>query len=52
MSKKAAKTSAEQMIDDNLRKVYQSLADDGVPDKFHELLRALREQDQKKGDGN
>ncbi|MGR3496889.1 NepR family anti-sigma factor [Citreimonas sp.] len=38
-------------INENLRRVYDGLIDDEVPDRFTDLLRKLREQDQKK-DGN
>lgn len=35
-------------INENLRRVYDGLIDDDVPDRFTELLRKLREQDSKK----
>lgn len=34
-------------IDDNLRRVYDDMLDDEVPSRFEELLRKLREQDDK-----
>lgn len=34
-------------IDDNLRRVYDDLLEDDVPDRFEDLLRQLREQDEK-----
>ena len=35
-------------INENLKRVYDGLIDDEVPDRFTELLRKLREQDSKK----
>ncbi|WP_255012835.1 NepR family anti-sigma factor [Roseovarius sp. M141] len=35
-------------IDDNLRRVYDDMLDDSVPDRFQDLLRQLREQDSEK----
>ena len=35
-------------INENLRRVYDGLIDDDVPDRFTDLLRKLREQDSKK----
>lgn len=34
----------EQQIDENLRKVYQNTLEEDVPERFHDLLRKLREQ--------
>ena len=36
-------------IDDNLRRVYDDLIDESVPDRFSTLLEKLREQDAGKG---
>lgn len=45
---KAPNNSAKRdQIDDNLRRVYDDLLEDEVPDRFEDLLRQLREQDQK-----
>lgn len=41
-------TPGNGRIDDNLRKVYDNLVNDDVPDRFEELLRKLREQEGKK----
>ncbi|HEY9038282.1 MAG TPA: NepR family anti-sigma factor [Roseovarius sp.] len=35
-------------IDESLKRVYDDMLDDSVPDRFEELLRRLREQDSKK----
>jgi hypothetical protein len=35
-------------INENLKRVYEDLIDDEIPDRFTELLRQLREQDSKK----
>lgn len=35
-------------IDDNLKRVYDDMLDDTVPDRFEELLRQLREKDRGK----
>jgi hypothetical protein len=34
----------EQQIDENLRKVYEKTLEEDVPERFHDLLRKLREQ--------
>lgn len=34
------------LIDDNLKRVYEEMLDDDVPQRFEDLLRKLREQDQ------
>jgi hypothetical protein len=31
-------------IDDNLRRVYEDMVDDSIPDRFLELLHKLREE--------
>lgn len=47
-SKNAPQVSAQRdQIDDNLKRVYDDMLDDAVPDRFEDLLRKLREQDEK-----
>jgi hypothetical protein len=38
------KKRLDQQIDENLRKVYQQTLEEDVPERFHDLLRKLREQ--------
>ncbi len=38
-------TKQAQVIDDNLKRVYQDMLDEGVPDRFMELLDQLKQQD-------
>ncbi len=35
----------DEQIDENLRKVYRRTLEEEVPERFHDLLRKLREQD-------
>lgn len=48
----ADQTSTEQRrqiqrdIDENLRRTYQAALEQDVPDRFHQLLAALRDKDQ------
>lgn len=39
----------ESFIDENLRRVYDETVEEGIPDKFKDLLQKLKEQDQKGG---
>lgn len=41
-----SKPSVERQIDENLRRVYQQMVEETVPDKFMQLLSRLRDQDQ------
>lgn len=43
-SKRSDKDRGKHAIDDNLRRVYDDMIDDDIPDRFMELLRKLREQ--------
>lgn len=49
MDQKLPKSSLEELIDDNLRKVYRQVEDEKLPDRFLELLEKLKEQDQANG---
>lgn len=50
--KKGEKTPPDRpkrsQIDDNLRRAYDDLLEDDVPDRFEDLLRRLKEQDSRK----
>lgn len=37
------------MIDENLKRVYEEALEEGVPDRFKDLLEALRQQESPKG---
>ena len=39
----------EEVIDENLRRVYQEAMDEGVPDRFKSLLEQLKQQDSGEG---
>jgi len=38
------KNPLDQQIDENLRKVYQRTLEEDVPERFHDLLRKLKDQ--------
>ncbi|MEI4485406.1 NepR family anti-sigma factor [Frigidibacter sp. MR17.14] len=40
-----SRPTVERQIDENLRRVYQQMVDQSVPDKFMSLLQQLRQQD-------
>lgn len=40
------KKKLDQQIDENLRRVYQQTVQEDIPDRFHDLLRKLREKGQ------
>ncbi len=42
------KPTVERQIDENLRRVYQQMVEESVPDKFMQLLQQLKEQDRAK----
>ncbi|MEP5731337.1 MAG: NepR family anti-sigma factor [Sulfitobacter sp.] len=43
------KDDREQSIDENLRKVFDQTLDEGIPDRFRNLLSQLKEQDSGQG---
>lgn len=49
MDQDEPKTSFEDQIEENLRKVYQKTLEEQVPDRFMDLLEKLRQQDEKHG---
>lgn len=46
---KEANDGLRRQIDENLRKVFQAQVEEGVPDRFGELLNRLRAQDSNAG---
>lgn len=46
MSRKPLKQQVEREIDENLRRVYQRMLDQEVPDRFVALLDQLKDQEQ------
>jgi len=38
----------DRQIDENLRRLFHEKLEEGVPERFEQLLRKLREQDRKK----
>jgi hypothetical protein len=49
MDQDGPKTSLEEQIEENLRKVYQKTLEEQVPDRFMDLLEKLRQQDANHG---
>lgn len=43
------KNDRERVIDENLKKVFGETLEEGIPDRFKNLLDQLREQDNSKG---
>ncbi len=39
----------EKAIDENLKKVFDQTLDEGIPDRFKDLLAQLRQQDTEQG---
>ena len=39
----------QSVIDENLRRVYEKTVEEGIPDRFKDLLNQLKEQDNKTG---
>jgi len=48
MSKADDARKGKSVIDETLKSVYQETLDEGIPDRFKELLDALKHQDQSK----
>ncbi|SLN37429.1 hypothetical protein ROJ8625_01710 [Roseivivax jejudonensis] len=46
MAQPRDKTKQAQVIDDNLKRVYQDMLKEDVPDRFLTLLEQLKEQEQ------
>ncbi len=46
MTRRPKKPQAERDIDENLRRVYQRVVEEEVPDRFTHLLEQLRQQEQ------
>ncbi|MHA6345799.1 NepR family anti-sigma factor [Roseivivax sp. CAU 1761] len=49
MAENRDKPKQAQVIDDNLKRVYQDMLDEKVPDRFLDLLSQLKAQDDKQG---
>ena len=49
MAQSGAQRKRENIIDENLKRVYDEALDEGVPDRFRVLLDALKQQEQGKG---
>ncbi|MEO8242328.1 MAG: NepR family anti-sigma factor [bacterium] len=45
MKAKTSTTSLEEQVVENLRRVYQEKASEAVPDRFLELLKQLKNQE-------
>jgi hypothetical protein len=39
----------ERVIDENLKRVYEETLDEGIPDRFKDLLNQLKQQDSEQG---
>ena len=49
MAKTGRTMKRESVIDESLRQVYDETLQEGVPDRFRDLLAELKEQDADKG---
>ncbi len=49
MSGQTNSKQSERVIDENLRRVYSEAIEEGIPDRFMNLLAELKQQDQEKG---
>ena len=43
------KNDREALIDENLKRVYQETLEEGIPDRFKDLLNQLKQQDVEQG---
>ncbi|NNK15920.1 MAG: regulator [Sulfitobacter sp.] len=43
------KDDRERAIDENLKKVFDQTLDEGIPDRFKDLLSQLKQQDDERG---
>jgi len=43
------KPSREAVIDENLKRVFEETLDEGIPDRFKDLLAQLKQQDASQG---
>lgn len=43
------KNDREKAIDENLKKVFEQTLDEGIPDRFKDLLAQLRQQETDQG---
>lgn len=46
MGKSGSAKSRESVIDENIKRVYEEALQEGVPDRFRDLLAALKKQEQ------
>ncbi len=51
MGHERRKTAESEVIDENLRRVYEDMLEDKVPDRFLDLIAQLRSQDGDSGSG-
>ncbi|MEM6888427.1 MAG: NepR family anti-sigma factor [Pseudomonadota bacterium] len=49
MTQSDAAKRRESVIDENLKRVYEDTLKEGVPDRFRDLLAALKQQDTGQG---
>ncbi|TMM50608.1 NepR family anti-sigma factor [Sulfitobacter sabulilitoris] len=45
MTQAGADRKRESVIDENLKRVYEEALDEGIPDRFKDLLDQLKQQD-------
>lgn len=49
MTNQKQNTSRDGVIDANLRRVYEETVEQGIPDRFKDLLEQLKQQDNDQG---